>query len=79
MTIVENLLRYHIATTEKQLEALKKELDAIDEKIDKLHEFRTRTIVTARYISLIVSAISGFATMILTATISYLIQKGNHQ
>lgn len=75
---MEDLLRYHITTTEKQLDALKLELSAIDEKIDNLHEFRTKSIVTARYISLIVSAISGFVTMLITATLSYIIQRSNH-
>lgn len=75
---MENLLRYHIATTEKQLDALKAELSAIDQKIDNLHEFKTRTVVTARYVSLIVSAVSGFVTLISTTLLSYFLQR-SHQ
>lgn len=75
---MEDLLRYHIKTTEKQLDILKAELTLIETKIDNLHEFKTKSIVTARYISLIVSAIAGFCTMILTTAISYFIQKGSH-
>lgn len=75
---MENLLRYHIATTEKQLDALRAELNAIEMKIDNLNEFKTKTVVTARYVSLVVSAVAGFCTMVISAIVSYLIQKGNH-
>ena len=75
---MENLLRYHISTTEKQLDALKAELNAIEQKIDNLNEFKTKTVVTARYVSFIVSSLSGLITLIVTTLISYFIQKGNH-
>lgn len=75
---MENLLRYHIATTEKQLDALRAELNAIEMKIDNLNEFKTKTVVTARYVSFIVSSLSGLITLIVTTLISYFIQKGNH-
>ena len=74
---MKELLEYHIQNTERQLGLLQLELKEINQKIESLHEFKTRSIVTARWVSLIVSAASGLCTMVATALISFFIQR-NH-
>lgn len=72
---MEKLLSYHISSTEKRLDKLHDDIRLLSEKIDTLNDFKTKSMVTARHISLLVSAISGLATMICTALISYYLQK----
>ncbi len=72
---MQQLLAYHITLTEKQLDELRRDVKLLAEKIDTLNDFKIRSALTARHVSLIVSAASGFATMLITAAVSYLLQK----
>jgi hypothetical protein len=46
-------------------------LARIENKIDTLMEFKITSIVTARYVSLLVSGICGLLTMIVTTLLHY--------
>jgi len=57
------------------LEKLYERLNRIEEKIDKLQEFKVTSLATVRTASLVVSSFCGFVTMIVTSIINYLINK----
>jgi hypothetical protein len=57
------------------LEKLYERLNRIEEKIDKLQEFKVTSLATVRTASLVVSSFCGFVTMIVTSIVNYLINK----
>jgi len=57
------------------LEKLYERLHRIEEKIDKLQEFKVTSLATVRLASLVVSSLCGFVTMVITSVVNYLINK----
>ena len=57
------------------LEKLYERLHRIEEKIDKLQEFKVTSLATVRLASLVVSSLCGFVTMIITSLVNYFINK----
>jgi hypothetical protein len=57
------------------LEKLYERLHRIEEKIDKLQEFKVTSLATVRLASLVVSSLCGFVTMIITSIVNYLVNK----
>jgi len=57
------------------LEKLYERLNRIEEKIDKLQEFKVTSLATVRLASLVVSSLCGFVTMLITSIVNYLINK----
>lgn len=57
------------------LEKLYERLHRIEEKIDKLQEFKVTSLATVRLASLVVSSLCGFVTMVITSLVNYLINK----
>jgi hypothetical protein len=57
------------------LEKLYERLNRIEEKIDRLQEFKVTSLATVRTASLVVSSFCGFVTMIVTSIVNYLINK----
>ena len=57
------------------LEQLYERLNRIEEKIDRLQEFKITSLATVRLASLIVSSLCGFVTMIITSLVNYLVNK----
>jgi len=57
------------------LEKLYERLNRIEEKIDKLPEFKVTSLATVRLASLVVSSLCGFVTMLITSIVNYLINK----
>lgn len=57
------------------LEKLYERLHRIEEKIDKLQEFKVTSLATVRLASLVVSSLCGFVTMIITSLVNYLVNK----
>jgi hypothetical protein len=66
MTPPKDALTYFIQRTDSRLEAM-------EAKLDSLAEFRTKSIVEARLVSLIISGICGFVSLIASGVITYLI------
>lgn len=57
------------------LEKLYERLHRIEEKIDKLQEFKVTSLATVRLASLVVSSLCGFVTMVITSLVNYLVNK----
>lgn len=57
------------------LEKLYNRLHRIEEKIDKLQEFKVTSLATVRLASLVVSSLCGFVTMVITSLVNYLVNK----
>lgn len=72
---MENLLEHHILETRERFSELRDDIKNIEEKIDGLHDFKIETIVSARWVSLIVSAVCGLLTMIASGVVKYFIDK----
>jgi hypothetical protein len=54
-----------------RIEELHRRLERIEDKLDKLQEFKTTSIVSARWISFVVSGLCGLATMIASHVVNY--------
>ena len=50
-------------------------LARIEDKIDSLTEFKIASIVTTRYVAMMVSSVCGFVTLLVTTAIHYFILK----
>lgn len=72
---MERLLQHHINETGKRFDDLGDRLEKIDSKLSELQEFKVKMVVDARWVSLLVSAVCGFATMIATTVLEYFIYK----
>lgn len=66
----QNLLNHHIENTRDQFAELKEDLKTLTEKVNTLNEFKIGLIVSSRTTSLIVSAICGFLTLLITTFVS---------
>lgn len=71
----EALLSYHIEQTGKKFDEVRDELKSLIEKVDALQEFKVSIIINARWVSLVVSAICGFVTLVATTALSFIVQK----
>lgn len=60
---------------ELHLEQLYERLNRIEEKIDKLQEFKITSLATVRLASLVVSSVCGLLTMIITSVVNYFVNK----
>ncbi len=72
---MEQLLKHHIHDTERRFDAVDNSLDHIFGKLDDLHHFKVEMLVSARWVSLLVSVVTGFVTMVVTTALSYYLQK----
>jgi len=73
---MEKLLQLHAAHTKERLDDLHEDLRQVKEKLDALQNFKIETIVSARWVSFMVSTVCGFVTMIATAILTYFIERG---
>jgi len=60
---------------ELHLEQLYERLNRIEEKIDKLQEFKVTSLATVRLASMVVSGVCGLLTMIATSALNYFLSK----
>ena len=60
---------------ELHLEQLYERLNRIEEKIDKLQEFKVTSLATMRLASMVVSGVCGLLTMIATSALNYFLSK----
>lgn len=67
---MEKLIEYFINETNKTRDELKSEIRLIQERLNDLQKFKVEMIVSARWVSLIVSAVCGLLTMIVSAVIT---------
>ena len=72
---MENLLLHHINATEKQFDELKEQLEKIQIKLDALYDFKITTMISARWVSLLISAACGILTLAATLTFEYIMRK----
>lgn len=72
---MEQLLRYFMAETNKRFDEIGLRFDGVSEKIDGLQKFKIETIASARWVSLVVSGICGFITMVVSAYVTSKIGK----
>lgn len=63
---MDELLQYFISDTNKKHDAMEQRLGRIEDKLDDIYKFKITTIVSARFVSLVVSSICGLITMIAT-------------
>lgn len=68
---VMDLLEHHIEETRRQLDDVKAELKNIRDRLDDLHRFKADLIASSRTVSLIVSAVCGFITLIATTVATF--------
>jgi len=72
---MEELLKRHIAETDRRFDEVIEVLKQLNGEVSNLRDFKTSMVVSSRGIALLVSSICGFLTMIATSLVSYLIQK----
>lgn len=70
---MEELLKRHIEETDRRFECMSVQLDKISDRLEDIHTFKVEMIYTARMVSLIVSSLCGFVTLIATGVITYLL------
>lgn len=72
---MEKLLTHHINETTRQFDRIVKDLKEIEVKIDALRDFKTETMMTAavsaKWVSIIVSAVCGSITLAVTLAIQF--------
>lgn len=71
----EKLLRYFMDQTEKRLDLLSTQVEGLHEKMDSLNEFKVKTIVNSRWISVIVSSALGAVTLISSIVVSIYVSR----
>jgi hypothetical protein len=74
---MEQLLKLHAEHTKERLDNLHDDLREVKDKLDALQNFKIETIVSARWVSFMVSTVCGFVTMIGTAVLTYFIERGS--
>jgi hypothetical protein len=67
----EELLKYHIQDTGKKFDDLNDSLKMINSRLDDVQAFKMEMIISARWVSLIVSALCGLVTMTGSAVLNY--------
>ena len=72
---MEQLLAHHIRETERRFDEVMSKIDAISQKIETLNEFKMETIISARWVSLIISASCGLLTLVASSAVSYMVGK----
>jgi len=68
------LLQYHIDNTNKQFDEVKDKLHEINQRLDDVQKFKVEMLVSSRWISLVVSSVCGFFTLVATSILSYYVQ-----
>ena len=74
---MEDVLQYHINETNQNFRDIRNDLKSINEKLDAVNEFKISTVITARWVSLIISSVCGLITLVATGVVDYFIRKGN--
>ena len=78
---IKELLRFHVDESRKRHDELKKDLkediQRLSEKMDGFAEFKTRTLVNARWVSIIVSTAFGIASVAVSAIVNAYIRSGH--
>lgn len=73
-SVMDNVLKYHIENTNKQFDEIKESLHEIHDRIDDVQKFKAEMLISSRIVSVIISAVCGFLTMIATTILSYYVQ-----
>jgi ABC-type glycerol-3-phosphate transport system permease component len=72
---VTRLLEHHMKETGRRFDEVSNHIEELSLKLDGLSEFKVRTIVNARWVSMVVSGVCGFITMVVTAFVAYISNK----
>lgn len=73
-----NFVDYFAQETNKKFDELKGELSDIRDRVEQIAVFKVEAIVTARMVSLIVSAACGILTLVATVLLTYYTGIGVH-
>lgn len=61
--------------TDRKIEKLDAKVTSIEDKLDDLKAFKIEMMISSRWVSIIISAVCGLATMALSAFVSYKLGK----
>jgi hypothetical protein len=64
------LQKYFMKETNKKFEDLQKDISSIQAQLSDLRSFKVAMMVSSRWVSLIISAVCGLATLLTSAWIS---------
>ena len=67
----DELLTYFMDQTDKRFEMIQGDVKAISRNLEDLRSFKAEMLVSSRWVSLIISAVCGLATMLLSAYLSF--------
>lgn len=70
---MKTLLEHHIRETNRRFDKMERQQERVIEALGDMNEFKTKLIVSSRWVSLIVSSVLGLATMVGTGFVNYLI------
>lgn len=67
---MQELLQMYREYNDKRFDELRDDLQEISLKLEGINEFKVRMVANSRLVSLIVSAICGFITLLVTTFVS---------
>lgn len=64
---MENLLKMYQEYSDKKFDEIREDIQEIRQRMDEIHEFKVKSIATSRTVSMIISAICGLVTLLVTS------------
>jgi tetrahydromethanopterin S-methyltransferase subunit G len=64
------LLTMYREYNDKRFDEVRKDLQEIQEKLNEIHDFKVQMIANSRLVSMVVSAVCGLVTLIITTIVS---------
>lgn len=64
---MEHLLKMYQEYSDRKFDEIREDIHEIRQKMDEIHEFKVTSIATSRTVSMIVSAVCGLVTLLVTS------------
>ena len=64
---MEHLLKMYQEYSDKKFDEIREDIQEIRQRMDEIHEFKVTSIATSRTVSMIVSAVCGLVTLLVTS------------
>ena len=68
---MEELLKHHIHETERRFNEVMWQFDSVQDKLASLNEFKTQALMSARWVSILISAFCGVFTFVATVAATH--------
>ena len=64
---MEQLFKLYTEYNDKKFDEVRSDIHELRQKIEEIHEFKVTSIATSRTVSMIVSAVCGLVTLLVTS------------